>query len=84
MADEDLRQGMADLRQQVVALASIVGVLTAALRRGGLMTAEFEALLASDLATAAAAQSEQARPAWDRIIAAVQKVAAAAAGAGAE
>jgi hypothetical protein len=77
MAAEEFRQEVADLRQQITALASVVGVLTAALRRGGLMTAELEALLADGLASAAAGQSEQVRPAWDRTVAAVLKVAAA-------
>jgi hypothetical protein len=77
MTDKDFNQEAADLRQQVMALASIIGVLIAALRKGGLMTADFETLVASDLGTAAGAQSEQARPAWDGMIAAVLKVAAA-------
>ncbi|PPQ27318.1 hypothetical protein [Rhodopila globiformis] len=77
MAD-DLSQSLAALRQQVMALASVTGILVAALRRAGLMTEALEALLASGLADAAAAQSEQARGEWERIIAAVQKVAAGA------
>jgi hypothetical protein len=78
MTNRDFRQEAADVRQQVLALASITGVLIAALRKGGLMTANLETLVASDLAAAAGAQSEQARPAWDGMIAAVLKVAAAA------
>lgn len=77
--DEDLRQAVVSLRQQVKALASVSGVLVAALRRGGLMKPEFEALLSSELVEAAAAQSEQVRPHWDLMISAVRKVSAAAA-----
>jgi len=79
MADEDLKQAVAALRQQVTALASVAGVLTAALRRAGLMTGELEALLTTGLADAATAQSEQAGAEWERVAAAVQKVAAVAA-----
>ena len=74
MAD-DFAPGLAALRQQVMALASVTGILVATLRRAGLMT---EALLASGLADAAATRSEQVRVEWERIIAAVQKVAAGA------
>ncbi len=79
MADEDLKQAVAALRQQVTALASVAGVLTAALRRAGLMTGELESLLTAGLADAATAQSEQAGAEWERVVAAVQKVALAAA-----
>lgn len=77
MAEDDIRREVADLRQQVLALASVAGVLTAALRRAGLMTDELERLLAHELAAAAGAQSEQVRPAWERTVAAVLKLAAA-------
>ena len=79
MADEDLKQAVAALRQQVTALASVAGVLTAALRRAGLMTGELDALLTTGRADAATAQSEQAGAEWERVAAAVQKVAAVAA-----
>ena len=59
--DEDLKQAVAGLRQQVKALASVAGVLLAALRRGGMMQPELEALLSSGLVEAAAAQSGQVR-----------------------
>jgi len=55
MADEDLNQAVASLRQQVKALASVAGVLLAALRQGGLMTPEFETLMSAELVDAAAA-----------------------------
>jgi len=79
MADEDLKQAVAALRQQVTALASVAGVLTAALRRAGLMTGELESLLTAGLADAATAQSEQAGAEWGRVVDAVQKIALAAA-----
>jgi hypothetical protein len=63
-----------------MALASIMGVLVAALRQAGLMTNILEGLLASELADAAASQSELARVEWERMVAAVQKVATGAAG----
>ncbi len=75
--EEDVRQAVAGLRQQVKALASVSGVLLAALRRGGLMEPGLEALLSSELVEAAAAQSEQVRPDWELMISAVRKVSAA-------
>ncbi len=77
--EEDHARNLAALRQQIMALASITGVLVAALRQAGLMTNTMEDLLASELADAAAAQSELARVEWERMIAAVQKVATGAA-----
>jgi hypothetical protein len=78
--EEDHARDLAALRQQVMALASIMGVLVAALRQAGLMTNILEGLLASGLADAAASQSELARVEWERMVAAVQKVATGAAG----
>jgi hypothetical protein len=78
--EEDHARDLAALRQQVMALASITGVLVAALRQAGLMTNALEGLLTSELADAAAAQSELARVEWERMVAAVQKVATGAAG----
>jgi hypothetical protein len=78
--EEDHARDLAALRQQVMALASIMGVLVAALRQAGLMTNILEGLLASELADAAASQSELARVEWERMVAAVQKVATGAAG----
>jgi len=78
--EEDHARNLAALRQQIMALASITGVLVAALRQAGLMTNTMEGLLASELADAAAAQSEMARVEWERMVAAVQKVATGAAG----
>ncbi len=76
--DEDLKQAVSSLRQQVKALASVAGVLLAALRRGGLMRPELEALLSSELVEAAAAQSEQVRGDWELMVSAVRKVSTAA------
>lgn len=76
--DEDLKQAVASLRQQVKALASVTGVLLTALRRGGLMQPELEALLASELVEAAAAQSGQVRGDWELVVSAVRTVSAAA------
>ncbi len=76
--DEDLKQAVASLRQQVKALASVAGVLLAALRRGGLVQPELEALLSSELVEAAAAQSGQVRGDWELMVSAVRKVSAAA------
>jgi hypothetical protein len=78
--EEDHTRNLAALRQQVMALTSITGVLVAALRQAGLMTNALEGLLASELADAAAAQSELARVEWELVVAAVQKVATSAAG----
>ena len=80
--NEDHAQALAALRQQVMALASITGVLVAALRRAGLMNDGLEALLASGLTDAAAARSELARTEWGRMAAAVRKVASSAEKAG--
>ncbi|MBV8574169.1 MAG: hypothetical protein JOZ58_03895 [Acetobacteraceae bacterium] len=77
--DKDYAKDLTAMRQQIMALASIIGILVTALREGGLMTENFEALLSSELADAAAAQSEQAQMEWERIVAAVQKVASATA-----
>jgi hypothetical protein len=77
-ADDDLRQAVASVRQQVTALASVVGVLLAAVRRNGLMEPAFETLLLTELVDAAAAQSEQVRSDWDFVISAVQKISATA------
>lgn len=79
MADENLAQAVAGLRQQVTALASVAGVLLAALRRAGLMDPAYEALLSSEIVNAATAQSAQVRPDWDVVLSAVQKIAAATA-----
>jgi hypothetical protein len=79
--EEDHARNLTAVRQQIMALASITGVLVAALRQAGLMTDDLEGLLASELADAAAAQSELARAEWERVVAAVQKVAAGAAAA---
>ncbi len=76
----DYAHSLAALRQQVMALASITGVLVAALRQAGLMTGTLEALIASELSDAAASQSELARVEWGRMVAAVQKVAISSAG----
>lgn len=76
--NEDLRKTVASLRQQVKALASVAGVLLAALRRGGLMRPELEALLSSELVEAAAAQSGQVRADWELVVSAVRKVSAVA------
>ncbi len=76
--DEDLKQAVASLRQQVKALASVVDVLLAALRRGGMMQPELEKLLSSELVEAAAAQSGQVRGDWELVVSAVRKVSAAA------
>jgi len=76
--DEDLKQAVASLRQQVKALASVTGVLLTALRRGGLMQPELEALLSSELVEAAAAQSGQVRGDWELVVSAVRNVSAAA------
>ena len=62
--DKDYANDLAAMRQQIMALASIIGVLVTALREGGLMTESFEALLSSELAAAAATQSEQAQMEW--------------------
>jgi hypothetical protein len=67
-----------------MALASVTNILVGALRRAGLrwaglMTEALEALLASGLTDVAASRSEQVRAEWERIVAAVQKVAAGAA-----
>ena len=58
-----------------MALASITGVLVAALRQAGLMTNALEDLLTSGSANAATAQSELAGVEWERMVAAVQTVA---------
>jgi hypothetical protein len=76
--EEDHARSLSALRQQIMALASITGVLVAALRQAGLMTNTLEGLLASELADAAAAQSELARAEWERMLTAVQKVATGA------
>ena len=78
--EEDHARNLAALRQQIMALASITGVLVAALRQSGLMTNTMEGLLASELADAAATQSDLARVEWERMVSAVQKVATGAAG----
>ena len=78
--EEDYARALAALRQQIMALASITGVLVAALRQAGMMTDGLEGLLTTQLADAAAAQSEQAGVEWERIVAAAQKVATGAAG----
>ena len=61
------------------ALASVIGVLLVALRRGGLMEPELESLLASELVDAAAVQSGQVREDWELVTSAVQKISAATA-----
>jgi hypothetical protein len=78
--EEDHARILAALRQQIMALASITGVLVAALRQAGLMTNTMEGLLASELADAAATQSDLARVEWERMVSAVLKVATGAAG----
>ena len=78
--EEDHARNLAALRQQIMALASIMGVLVAALQQAGLMTNTMEVLLASELADAAATQSYLARVEWERMVSAVQKVATGAAG----
>jgi hypothetical protein len=75
---EDQARNLAASRQQIMALASITGVLVAALRQAGLMTNALEGMLASELADAAAAQSEPVGVEWERIVAAVQKAATGA------
>lgn len=77
--DPDLKHAVASLRQQVTALASVSGVLLAAVRGGGLMRPDLETLLSAELVEAAAAQSGRARPDWELMTAAVLKVAAATA-----
>ena len=77
--DKELGHAVAGLRQQVKALASVTGVLLAALRQGGLMTPEFEALLSAGLVDAAAASSAEVRSDWAPVVSAVQKIAAATA-----
>ena len=78
--EEDHARDMAALHQQVMALASITGVLVAALRQAGLMTNALDDLLTSGLANAATAQSELAGVEWERMVAAVQTVATGAVG----
>jgi hypothetical protein len=80
----DPDHGTASLRQQVMALAAVSGVLLAALRRGGLMTSELEAMLARGLCDAAADKAESVRPDWEGVVAAVQKISSAAANATAD
>jgi hypothetical protein len=75
MAD-DSASGVAALRQQAMALASVTGILVAAVRQAGRMT---ETLPAFGLTDAAAVRSEPARVEWGRFITAVRKVAAGAA-----
>ncbi len=76
MTDENIRQELATLRQQVRALASVSGVLLAALRRGGLMAAAPEELLSAGIVDAAAAASAEVRRDWQVVFTAVQGVAA--------